>query len=570
MKMQRWKEALTEVVLRSINGKYLNVSKHPVGIEYRVRDVHNMLLSVGVNDTRILGIFGIGGVGKTSLAKAIYNSFIDQFEGSGFLANVRETSKQENGLIRLQETFLRKILGEKSLKVENIDDGINLIKETVCGKRVLLLLDDVDQLFQINNLLEECDWFGFGSIIFITTRDEHLLTSYNVHLRHKVKELNHDEAFRLFCWNAFKNEKPHNGFVQITKDVIRYNGGLPLALTVLGSYLHNRDIHHWKSALEKYKRIPHNDIQEKLRIGYDGLEENEKCIFLDIACFFTGEKEEYVTKILDGCGFFPNSGIKVLMDKSLIIIDESRKLVMHDLLKDTDREIKRTRLWFHEDVRYVLEEAKNFQNLKTMKFVSCRFLTKIIDVLGLQSLEALQIERCENLVEIHQSVGFLDKLDNLKINNCQSLASFPRSLKLRYLKSLDLRFCKRLKKFAEIESEMKCLTINLTRLEYLNLRDCHRLRHIPNSIFELQHLRSLVLDYDLLTACYSTLETLDLSKSDFIILPEGIKGFVQLLALKLFGCKQLKEILELPPNIEVVDVSGCRSLENFPEVSCYK
>ncbi|XP_042979967.1 disease resistance protein Roq1-like [Carya illinoinensis] len=557
MKMQRWKEALTEVVglfgftlgdryepkiiqkivqevLRSINGKYLNVSKHPVGIEYRVRDVHNMLLSVGVNDTRILGIFGIGGVGKTSLAKAIYNSFIDQFEGSGFLANVRETSKQENGLIQLQETFLRKILGEKSLKVENIDDGINLIKETVCGKRVLLLLDDVDQLFQINNLLEECDWFGFGSIIFITTRDEHLLTSYNVHLRHKVKELNHDEAFRLFCWNAFKNEKPHNGFVQITKDVIRYNGGLPLALTVLGSYLHNRDIHHWKSALEKYKRIPHNDIQEKLRIGYDGLEENEKCIFLDIACFFTGEKEEYVTKILDGCGFFPNSGIKVLMDKSLIIIDESRKLVMHDLLKDTDREIgtnkiqgilielpeqdfiklspeafsemKRLRIFINRNANFtrrpnylsnelrlldwhgypsqsfpwnfhgnklislIMEESlikelgngmKNFQNLKTMKFVSCRFLTKIIDVLGLQSLEALQIERCENLVEIHQSVGFLDKLDNLKINNCQSLASFPRSLKLRYLKSLDLRFCKRLKKFAEIESEMKCLTIVL-------------------------------------------------------------------------------------------------------------
>jgi len=79
--------------------------------------------------------------------------------------------------------------------------------------------------------------------------------------------------------------------------------------------------------LEKYKRIPEKDIQEKLRISYDGLEESEKNIFLDIACFFKGEDVEYVTKILDNCGFFPDIGIKVLVEKSLITIDGDR-LVM--------------------------------------------------------------------------------------------------------------------------------------------------------------------------------------------------------------------------------------------------
>jgi hypothetical protein len=118
--------------------------------------------------------------------------------------------------------------------------------------------------------------------------------------------------------------------------------------------------------LEKYKRIPNNNIHQKLKISYDGLEESEKNIFLDIACFFKGESVEYVTTILDSCGFFPNIGLKVLMDKSLLTIDEFNRLVIHDLLQDMGREIvcqespqepgKCSRLWFHEDVRYVLEE----------------------------------------------------------------------------------------------------------------------------------------------------------------------------------------------------------------------
>lgn len=145
--------------------------------------------------------------------------------------------------------------------------------------------------------------------------------------------------------------------------VLEYAKGVPLALKVLGSSLHNRSKKDWERTLSKLERTPNMEIQNVLRISYDELEDEEKDIFLDIACFFKRETRDDVTKILDGCGFSSDIGISVLIDKSLVSISNDR-ISMHDLVQEMGREIvcqespeepgNRSILLQHKDIYHVL------------------------------------------------------------------------------------------------------------------------------------------------------------------------------------------------------------------------
>ena len=197
---------------------------------------------------------GIYRIGKTTLATAIYYDILSQFDGSSFLRVDGETSNR--GLLELQKKLLRDTLKGQSVAIQDRSEGINEIKERLCSKRVIIVLDDVDEIEQLNNLGGKDGWYRAKSIVIITTKDISLLNQHGVDQFYEVKEMNHEEAIELFNWWAFKENIPRSeDFEYLSNCVIKYAKGLHLALKLLGGFLYDKSINEWKSALKKLEKI---------------------------------------------------------------------------------------------------------------------------------------------------------------------------------------------------------------------------------------------------------------------------------------------------------------------------
>ncbi|XP_056171742.1 disease resistance protein RUN1-like [Syzygium oleosum] len=642
----------------------LHVAKYPVGIDSRVQELICLSQKESAeDDVMMIGLWGPGGIGKTTIAKALYNAIERQFQGCSFLAQVRETSNQTDGLVALQKKLLSEILSHRDLIIYSVDGGISLIRERLCSKKVLLVLDDVDQLDQLNALAREGNWFGKGSRIIVTSRDKHLLTSHGINCVYEVEALEDNEALDLFGRHAFPNSKK----VEIRRDLIdralHYADGFPLALEVLGSFLRGRKETAWESTMLKLSKIPEPTINRVLKISFDALEDNEREIFLDIACFFKGRSIEYIKEVLDSRDFYTTIGIEILIERSLIK-NEYGTLQMHDLIQLMGKDIvnqecpddpgKRSRLWLFEDVRDILcedmgtkaikailldlstpEEVtispnafanmkrmrmlilndvhissqgpvrlpnelswlkwpnapdlefgsgpkklvrldvqkshirqlggnfRNFRTLKSINFSECNFLASVPDLSSAPNLERLDLDGCESLVEVHQSVGYHDKLKYLSLQLCFNLSIFPSTLKTKSLQKLCLSCCSKLEKFPDILVKMEHLEYlelqetaikelpasieNLVSVKRIDLGDCKNLARLPSSIYKLKNLKFLSLEW-----C-----------SNFVMFPKNLKdstdldgdmGFQNLYELRLTGCNLSEvEFLERSSNFPLLE-----------------
>lgn len=329
---------IVETISRSLSPPTSSANKDLIGIENRVQDLIS-ILDIGSGGVRMLGIWGVGGGGKTTLALSVYGEISSRFDGCCFIENIREESSKQ-GLEKLQETIISNIFKQNKMEVNKVGARW-LPHERLRRIKVLIVLDDVDHLDQLEMLVGSHDWFGEGSRIIITTRDKHVLTTHRVNVIYNIMLLNDDEAINLLRKHAQWDYRSMADYELLCKDVVCYARGLPLALKVLGRFLCDKDIKEWRSTLARLKAIPEFDIVEKLKISYDGLRPYEKELFLDIACFYKGRmKNESLMEVFTACGFHPVIGVKVLVQKALITISRGR-FYMHDLVEEMGHYIVR-------------------------------------------------------------------------------------------------------------------------------------------------------------------------------------------------------------------------------------
>ncbi|KAK4278809.1 hypothetical protein QN277_016606 [Acacia crassicarpa] len=536
-------------VWRFLSTKLLSFDENLVGINSKVADVIPFL-DIGLDDKRFVGIWGMAGVGKTSMARAVFEKLkqLDKFDICCFLEKVKDALPLPGGLVSLQKILLSH-LQIKGLEIHDSYQGMQMIRTRLQKKKVLLVLDDIDDMSQLKDLVEKPDWFGKGSRVVITTRDSHLLTSIRVESIYEMKTMKNDESLQLFSNKAFNKNHPDEKYLEYSKSVVKYAGGLPLALQALGSYFCGRSEEAvWRDALDKLKEInPHKNILEVLKISYDGLDEKEQTIFLDIVCLFKRWKKKEVTQILEACDLNPTLGIMVLIEKTLLVETESGLLDMHEL---------------HEDLGWYIIQQKS-PNSRLRKF------GEIKEALGnnkesVGKIEAIVVNEpwAEDKIKVHLEA--CSKMNRLRL----LLLNFPPNVAMGLEKlSSALKFV-RWPLFP-----LEALPLPLNELVHIEMQRS-KIKQLWNGVKLMNHLKFIDLSGSpnfTETPDFSNVQSLRhlcLSRCTSLVkVHESLGVLKDLVDVDLHGCENLNS---LPSKLETnslrtLDLGWCKNVRMLPE-----
>ncbi|CAI0427647.1 unnamed protein product [Linum tenue] len=516
---------VVEKVRKHLDTSYTLVTDELVGIDSHVEEVTN-LLNLGYEGVKIVGIYGMAGIGKTTIAKAVYNKVRGQLDYYCFVEDVREILLGHDGVINLQSKIISGILRTD----------------------------------------------------------------------HKVKDAN--ARFSLFLMIT---DNPPKEEAVLSKKFVTVATGHPLTLKVFGSLLFHRDRIFWEAKLIELKDIPPTEVLERLKISYNDLEYNVRQIFLDISCSFIGEKKDFPEYMWSDCNFHPVPGIRTLVDRSLLKLNERNEFWMHDLIRDLGRTIireednlhpwKRSRIWSNVDALDLLESEEGSDLVEVLRVNMAETDLELTDK-NFKKLSGLRYLEVHNGRLTGDFRGILPHVRWLRLHECSSV---PSDLNLKKLVILDMHGCPvedGWGGWSGIKAARKLKAINLSfcgklrtapdlsqcrSLEFIHFWNCWEMSgelHIGN-FKNLTVLSLTMTEITKLTGNIGRLKNLQAIDSGHLIeLPSGISRLSSLKILKLTSLKPQSQevVVVLPTSLKHLSLSSSQvpnlsELQDLEELS---
>jgi disease resistance protein RPS2 len=584
------------------------------GLESYVERVETLLASEGKNAApRYVGVWGMGGVGKTLLLQRVYGSPMvhGHFQGAKF---VWLTVGQSPDIMALYHTLSAKLdLGpEKTANPEDYKLGLyNQFRQ----RRVFLVLDDVwqDEAFDSLDLAK-----GKGSVTLLTTRNLSLLERASPHISQEhMTPLSKEDSWSLFCVHAFT--PPSNvpcELKALALSMAEECQGLPLALKVIGRAMFGKTSPglQWEPLLKKLResRVQERSVEEglykRLKLGYDLLSEDDRRLkdcFLYFAAFPEDHKV-WFNEILWGWigeGLIPgNGGDDPRADAFSLLSKLWRRSFIESNVANVEGEHKEHIFWFklHDVMRdlafYILNDSGTTPAEQLYLYRAGEnleeFPQKWEAILKAQRL-SLQWNKLKSLPErricapelvslllrgnpiVSLPGSFLSSFQKLRVLNLAGgkFSNLPEQLgDLKYLVWLDLSDCKNLETLPDAIRKLHVL-------KHLNLPGCKSLEYLPSGVVGLTSLEDLCTDYSLkLIWSKHTASGMVRAQSLCDIYPtvaaslEDICGFTLLTKLAIFGRidggMELSHNISALTNLKILEL-GLQNVQTLPAGMAY-
>ncbi|CAL9232842.1 unnamed protein product, partial [Arabidopsis halleri] len=563
-------EVIDEIVRDALKVLCSGDKVNMIGMDMQVEEILS-LLCIESFDVRSIGIWGTVGIGKTTIAEEIFRRISVQYETCVFLKDLHKEV----------EDFLSRVLEVEPHVIRISDIKTSFLRSRLQHKRILVILDDVNDYRDVDTFLGKLNYFGPGSRIIMTSRNRRVFVLCKIDHVYEVKPLDIPTSVRLLDRGTFQIVLSPEVYKTLSLELVKFSNGNPQVLQFLSSI--DRERNRLSQEVKTTSPIYIPGIFER---SCCGLDDNERSIFLDIASFFNRMDKDNVAMLLDGCGFSAHVGFRGLVDKSLLTISQHNLVDMLSFIQATGREIvcqesadrpgDRSRLWNAEDIRDVFINDTGttaiegiFLDMSKQTFDANPNVFEKMCNLRLLKLYCSKVEE-KHGVYFPQGLEYLPRKLRLLHWEFYPLSSLPESFNTENLLELNLPSSCARKLWKGKKARFLVLPIQSNMVN-------HEVAHDFFSLLQsLGNLKKMKLSYSYqLTkiprlSSAPNLEHIDLEGCNSLLsISQSVSYLKKIVFLNLKGCSKLESIpstVDLE-SLEVLNLSGCSKLENFPEIS---